>query len=265
MYSGFVLAVAAPGSRPGLGALCRVSLPLSLILFPIISSAVLSIKPINGCKNIKEKKKQWQAGGYTDQKQQPAAQHRPTDFELQPRWLLFVPLIFCETQFEVNINQYHSLIQRPQTLVQNWISTSLMQCQQKQSFTKTGLFVVLAYCITLHMWTQLTGNSVSLLVAGHTISISSHSGQRFKSFTLFCFLFSDVEEERKGVWARHGAAGKGEDRHTAAISRAQEWAEPVDGCDRDRPRPPTDSTARGGPGLHIHSLRWADSLPVYRY
>lgn len=61
-------------------------------------------------------------------------------------------LYFVKPGFEVNINQYHSL--RPQTLVQNWINTSLTQCQQKQSFTKTGLFVVLAYCIILHMWTQ---------------------------------------------------------------------------------------------------------------
>ena len=73
--------------------------------------------------------------------------------------------------------------------------------------------------------------------------------------TSSAFLLSDVEAEREGVRARHGATGQGEDRHAAAISRAEERPEPVDGCDRDRPRPPTDGAAGGGPGLHLHRLR----------
>ena len=51
MCRGFVLTAAAMVSSPGLGALCHVSLPLSLILFPVISSAVLSLKPIRGQNN----------------------------------------------------------------------------------------------------------------------------------------------------------------------------------------------------------------------
>ena len=43
MCRGFVLAAVVQGSSPGLGALCHVSLPPSLSLFPIISFAALSI------------------------------------------------------------------------------------------------------------------------------------------------------------------------------------------------------------------------------
>ena len=42
-------------SRPG--ALCRVSLPLSLVLFPVISSAELTVKQYKGHTNIFKKQK----------------------------------------------------------------------------------------------------------------------------------------------------------------------------------------------------------------
>ena len=44
MCRGLVLTAVAPGLSPGLGTIHCMSLPLSLTLFPVIYSAVLSIK-----------------------------------------------------------------------------------------------------------------------------------------------------------------------------------------------------------------------------
>ena len=58
MCRGFVLAAVAPGSNPGQGTICCVSLPPSLILFPVISWASSINK---GQKNSKKKNK-WKRG-----------------------------------------------------------------------------------------------------------------------------------------------------------------------------------------------------------
>lgn len=70
----------------------------------------------------------------------------------------------------------------------------------------------------------------------------------------------DSEEEGEGVRARDGAFGQREDRHAAAAGRAEERAQPVHGCHRDRSSPPTDHPAGGRPGVHVHRLRYRDEI-----
>ena len=83
----FVLAAAALGLYPCLGAICCVSLPLSLILFPVVSRAVLSINMKKKKKEMKEGSPMWKSSVFKSKP--PPLQtlmHFTFGFIIRPAW-----------------------------------------------------------------------------------------------------------------------------------------------------------------------------------